>query len=166
MIRQLAEAEEQKITGGIRFTHRMTSYVIDGEDDKVILPEDCLSELTQEDAFIRGAMCFRLQWTDKEGAVHTTHCGVREFSAPAGSIGMPKKVLDSLSIPSETTGARVEIKYVLLPKCTFAKLQPRHNAFIEVGPVKMCLEENLRFHTTLSVGDVLTVWYRGKRGSG
>lgn len=159
--RQLAEAEEQRITGGIHFTHILRAYQIDGEDDKVILPEDCLTELTQQDAFTRGAMTFQLKYT-YQSKVLITHCGVREFSAPAGSIGIPKKVLDSFSSINLEEHCAMEIKYVRLSKCTFAKLQPKHNNFIEVGPVKMCLEENLRFHTTLTVGDVLTVWYRGE----
>ena len=43
------------------------------------------------------------------------------------------------------------------PKCTFAQLQPVHNSFSQVGPVKMVLEENLRRHVTLSIGDILQV---------
>jgi len=42
------------------------------------------------------------------------------------------------------------------------KLQPKRNVFFEVGPVKSCLEENLRKHSTITVGDVLTVWFRGR----
>jgi hypothetical protein len=163
MARQIAEIEEQRITGGIKFSHVLKVFHIEGEDDKVILSEDCLTELTQQDAFTRGAMTFQLSVTGADGVMRTTHCGVREFSAPVGTIGLPPKVRDSLSLPADLAGSEVaQIKYVLLPKCTFAKLQPKQNNFIEVGPVKMCLEENLRFHTALTVGDVLTVWYRGK----
>eukprot|EP01032_Pedospumella_encystans_P020295 gene20295-23057_t len=160
MARQIAEDDERRITGGIRFLHSLKPYLIEGEDDKVILPEDCLTELTQQDAFGRGALTFQLvcKSLTKEA---TTHCGVREFSAPAGTIGVPQKVIDSLDVNIAEV-ISLSIKFVLLPKCTFAKLQPKHNNFIEVGPVKMCLEENLRFHTCLTVGDQLTVWYRGK----
>lgn len=164
MAKQLAEDEERSLTGGIRFAHSLKPYLIDGEDDKVILPEVCLTELTQQDAFGRGALTFQLSHflasnTPPDSKV--THCGVREFSAPEGAIGIPPKVVASLTAQDVASLGALHIKFVLLPKCTFAKLQPKHNNFIEVGPVKQCLEENLRFHTTLSVGDQLTVWYRG-----
>lgn len=160
MARQMAEDDERRITGGIRFLHSLKPYIIEGEDDKVILPEECLTELTQQDAFGRGALTFQLvcKSSSKESI---THCGVREFSATAGTIGVPQKVIDSLDVTIAEV-ASLSIKFVLLPKCTFAKLQPKYNNFIEVGPVKMCLEENLRFHTCLTVGDQLTVWYRGE----
>lgn len=160
MARQIAEEDERRITGGIRFAHSLKPYLIEGEDDKVILSEECLTELNQQDAFGRGAVAFQLSYksSTKEAV---THSGVREFSAPAGTIGVPQKVIDSLDINVADVDF-LSIKFVLLPKCTFAKLQPKHNNFIEVGPVKMCLEENLRFHTCLTVGDQLTVWYRGK----
>lgn len=158
MEKQIAEEDERRITGGIRFSHQLKPYEIEGEDDKVILPEECLTELTQQDAFGRGALTFQLCF--KASSNKETHCGVREFSAPAGTIGIPKKVIDSLDTDIADISL-LSIKFVLLPKCTFAKLQPKHNTFIEVGPVKQCLEENLRFHTSLTVGDQLTVWYRG-----
>ena len=42
------------------------------------------------------------------------------------------------------------------------KLRPKRNDFFAVGPVKLCLEENLRTHATLTIGDIVTIWYRGK----
>ena len=160
MERLLAEEDERRITGGIQFLHNLKPYAIDGEDDKVILPEDCLTELTQQDAFGRGALTFQLTFlTGPKQSV--THCGVREFSAPAGTIGVPKTVIDSLGVDVAEMNELI-IKFVLLPKCTFAKLQPKHNKFFEVGPVKLFLEQNLQFHTTLTVGDLITVSYRGK----
>lgn len=162
--KQLSIDAENMLTGGVKFSHNLKPYLIEGEDDKVILPEACLTELTQQDAFGRGALSFQLSHAisglmTEDNRI--THCGVREFSAPEGSIGIPPKVLASITAGDIATLNALQIKFVLLPKCTFAKLQPKHNNFIEVGPVKQCLEENLRFHTTLSVGDQLTVWYRG-----
>lgn len=160
--RLLKEAEEQRITGGIAFTFHLRPYIIDGEDDKVILPETCLSNLNQQDAFGRGALTFQLKRNGGLGDA-VTHCGVREFSANEGTIGIPKKVFDSLSLDIDSDlSEAVTIKYVILPKCKYAKLRPKYNNFFDVGPVKQCLEENLRCHTTLSAGDILTVWYRGK----
>lgn len=156
---RLEVEKEIALTGGIKFSHNLTPYKIEGEDDKIILPETCLNDLTEQDAFGRGPATFRLTDTVTK---RVTHCGVREFTAPAGSIGLPTKVLESLNLNLDTEKARmIHIKYVKLSKCTFVKLQPKLNRFFDVGPVKMCLEENLRFHSTLSVGDQLTVWYRG-----
>lgn len=156
-----AEIErENALTGGIKFNHMLIPYKIEGEDDKIILPERCLTDLTEQDTFGRGPATFRLSDSVSQ---RQTHCGVREFTAPEGSIGLPTKVLESLNIsldPSEQART-IHIKYVKLSKCTFVKLQPKLNRFFDVGPVKMCLEENLRFHSTLTVGDQVTVWYRG-----
>lgn len=57
---------------------------------------------------------------------------------------------------------QISLKYVLLSKVNKVRIQPVHNLFANVGPVKQVLEENLRYHSTLTVNDVLTVYYRGK----
>ncbi len=171
-----AKLADEALTGGITFTvKKLTPYVIDGEDDKVILPESCIVDLSNLDVFGKGPILMRLSKEDGK----FTHSGVREFSAPAGSIGLPRKVVFTLTggisveeltknLAEEDRDASVaatlgllSIKYVVMPKATYAKLRPLHNAFSSVKPVKDMLEENLRFHSTLSVGDLLTVWYRG-----
>lgn len=53
------------------------------------------------------------------------------------------------------------IKYVRLGKISYVKLQPTFNTFFKVEQVKMVLEDNLKFHSTLTLGDIITVWYRG-----
>ncbi len=98
--------------------------------------------------------------SDKK-SVLVTHAGVKEFSSPKHSIGLPRKVLASLGGNIESIDS-ISVRFILLEKGTYAKLRPRYNQFFEVGPVKRCLEENLRYHATLTVGDILTVWYRGK----
>ena len=147
------------MTAGIRFSFTLLPYLLeDQEGDKVVLPEGCLQDLHQQDAFGKGAMTFRLTYND-----HTTHCGVKEFSSEDGTIGLPKKVWNSLSLPSPSSpslNAAVSIKYVQLSKATFVQLEPKHNVFFEIIPVKLMLEENLQLHTALTVGDTLTVWYR------
>mmetsp|Transcript_11107 Transcript_11107/g.18639 ORF Transcript_11107/g.18639 Transcript_11107/m.18639 type:complete len:239 (-) Transcript_11107:2071-2787(-) len=157
----LADEQERILTGGVRFLNTLQPFFIEGDDDKVTLPENCLEELSQQDALIHGALTFRLS----SSSGRTTHCGVREFSAPSGKIGIPKKVADSLisgGIEPLSDLKPLSIKFVVLAKCSYAKLKPKYNRFFDVGPIKLCLEENLRFHTALSVGDELTVWYRGK----
>ena len=76
---------------------------------------------------------------------------------------MSKKIIRCLAGTDDVSKLSVlSLKFVCLPKCTYVKLRPKKNIFFEVGPVKLCLEENLRKHSTLSLGDALTVWYRGK----
>ena len=77
-----------------------------------------------------------------------------------GTIGLPPKVVNSLWEENAIKGS-VSIKYVRLSKITYVKLQPTFNQFFKVEQVKMVLEENLKFHSTLTLGDILTVWYRG-----
>jgi len=200
--KQRLENEEIALTGGLAFTsHGLRPYRIEGEDDKVVLPEAALVDLNQADAFSRGPALLRiwssrlaqdipLEKMDVEGAEggssHShfySHCGIREFSALPGTIGLPDKVIHSLlarcgdyatpSVNSEGAGGEqlqaqaellrsISIKYVTMPKASYVCFRPLLNAFQAVGPVKQCLEENLVYHSTLSVGDLVTVWYRGK----
>ena len=203
--REFAIAEEATLTGGLSFSLQgLRPYRIEGEDDKVILSEDCLQELNQADAFGRGAVILRL-WAsnfDKDSSMlpqsprsaaasvtggtcsvshYYTHCGIREFSAPSGFIGLPDKVIQSLCArrnewvsvsvgggeDAEDLSSHLPIlgvlslKYVTMPKVSYACLQPLRNAFQAVEEVKHCLEQNLRYHTSLSVGDLVTIWHRG-----
>lgn len=77
-----------------------------------------------------------------------------------GTIGLPPKVMSSLWDENPVTS--VSIKYVKLGKISYVKLQPTFNTFFKVEQVKMVLEDNLKFHSTLTLGDIITVWYRGK----
>jgi Ubiquitin fusion degradation protein UFD1/UBX domain len=79
----------------------------------------------------------------------------------SGTIGLPPKVISSLWGDNLSAGS-IEIKYVKLPKISYVKLEPTFNTFFKVEQVKMVLEENLKFHSTLTVGDVITVWFRGQ----
>ena len=78
-----------------------------------------------------------------------------------GTIGLPPKVISTLWGDNQCSGT-IEIKYVKLPKISYVKLEPTFNTFFKVEQVKMVLEENLKFHSTLTVGDIITVWYRGQ----
>ena len=73
---------------------------------------------------------------------------------------MPPKVINSLWENGELNGL-IAIKYVKLSKITYVKLQPKFNQFFAVEQIKMVLEKNLQFHSTLTLGDVITVWFRG-----
>ena len=56
------EAEEElSVTGGVAYESILEAYAMEGDDDKVKLPEDVLQRLSSQDAFSRGALTFRLQ---------------------------------------------------------------------------------------------------------
>jgi hypothetical protein len=89
-LRLQQEQEELALTGGIQFYHALKPYPIDGDDDKVILPEECLTELNTQDAFGRGAIYFRLVNNNNSNGItgKVTHCGVREFTAPPNCMSL------------------------------------------------------------------------------
>ena len=62
--RQRLEDEENQLTGGIKFQDTLELVVIEGEDDKVILPESALLTLSSQDSFGRGAAVFQLTVTN------------------------------------------------------------------------------------------------------
>jgi hypothetical protein len=62
--RERLEDEENQLTGGIKYNETLALVAIDGEDDKVILPESALQILSSQDAFGKGAAVFQLSVTD------------------------------------------------------------------------------------------------------
>ena len=168
LVRQAKAEEESILTGGILYCETLMVDLLDAsyEDDKVLLPEAALIALTEQDALSRGVLLFELSISGpaQSTSPRKTHCGVREFSARPGAIGLPPKVVDSLTHGAPSLSAsvsKVTIKYVRLPKITYIKFMPKTSTFFNVGPVKLCLEENLQKHATLTVNDVVTVWYKG-----
>lgn len=75
--------------------------------------------------------------------------------------------------PGKKMGARpfveglgnVVVRYVRLPKATFAKVVPETVGLSQVSELRAMLEHNMRNHATLTVGDSLSVWRRGKEFS-
>lgn len=133
--REMEEAERQKmeeelLTGGIAYGEVLRAVALGGEgaSDKVVLPQSALEKLTSAGVFDQaGAMFFEL--TTREGG--RTHCGVREFVAEDGTIGLPPRVATSLGAVTaaddpnaDTWASRVNIKYVRLEKGTKVVLQP------------------------------------------
>jgi hypothetical protein len=175
----------------------------DNNDDRIVLPESALTELNTIqaqsgiDVWGNGPLIFelsvrilptakqyyRLDGTgagdagEKDSYILVTHCGVREFSAPEGTVKLPQKVINSIfshlpassSVVVDDPSDRqtslslheflVSLKYVRLPKVTSVTFRPEmndnstHYDILALGPVKQCLEENLRKHLTLTVGD-------------
>jgi hypothetical protein len=156
---------EQQLTGGIACASDLTALpdTLGAEDDRVILPQTFFEELNRQDAFPIGPAFFQLT---AKASGRVTHCGVREFTAAEDSVVLPQKVVDSLfgsvGLPTGQE-ARVTIKYIRLPKVTHVKLQPLENNFYGLENMKLMLEDNLKHHSTLTVGDVVTVWHRGHK---
>lgn len=113
----------------------------------------------------------------------TTHAGVLEFVADEGTVGLPRKTVLSLLGsaaqqipfgPGESSDDRekasqvveglesVVVRYVRLAKATFARVVPETVGLSQVSELRAMLENNMRNHATLTVGDRLSVWRRGK----
>jgi hypothetical protein len=182
-------AAEAALTGGIKCSNVLAGVVdtSGAEDDKVVLPQSVFDTLNAQDAFSRGVMYFRLTAV---GSGRITHAGVREFTAKEGEVVLPQKVFDSLCPPTDLPGlghvaatssseerpgasassptspippGSVEVKYIRLPKINYVKFQPIEHSFYDIENVKLMLEDNLRRHSALTIGDVVTVWFRGKK---
>jgi hypothetical protein len=90
--REQRDREEVRLTGGVQYVNQLNVVYLEGEDDKVILPQSSLETLMNQNAFDLGPMCFRIWTTSATGDDKVTHCGVREFTADEGTIQIPKKV--------------------------------------------------------------------------
>ncbi len=154
------EEKELRLTGGIDCRVQLKPYEIEGEDDKVILSPDILNKLADQDAFRYGPFSFSISKTGSDNIV--TYCGVREFTCETGFVGLPKKVIKSLNINKLEDIELVIMKYVILPKVNYIKFRPKENKFFNIIQVKLCLEENLKYHTTISLNDIITIWYKGE----
>lgn len=181
-------------TGGIRYKESLLPVPAEGEGDKVLLPPSALDSLSRQDAVSMGPMLFELTCGGKgQGgqsgasvAVATTHAGVLEFVAAEGTIGLPRKVIlsllgeqkQALSVGSESGDSKesekaamleklgnVTVRYVRLAKAKFAKFVPETVGLSQVSELRAMLEHNMRNHASLTVGDRLSVWQRGKEFS-
>jgi hypothetical protein len=93
---ELQRAEEERIlkeqelilTGGISFEESYDAACNEElEEDRICLPESALMNLSNQDAISKGVILFSISRLDSEGhVVRTTHCGVREFSAPENTV--------------------------------------------------------------------------------
>ncbi|KAI8558270.1 hypothetical protein RHMOL_Rhmol04G0077700 [Rhododendron molle] len=159
------EMEENLLAGrGIMFCRILEAVPYQGHGDKIKLPPSCVTELSQV-ALDKGPLHFRLLVIDQEAPSdikddqknRTTHAGVLEFTAEEGSVGLPPHVWSNLFPSGSSKAAFIEVRYVWLPKGTYAKLQPDELGFSDIPNHKAVLETSLRQHATLSQGDVLTV---------
>ncbi|KAL9246965.1 hypothetical protein vseg_020443 [Gypsophila vaccaria] len=166
----LAKADEQMAEsllsgGGIIFSRVLEAVPYSGVGDKIKLPPSCFTELSDQGAFDKGPVYFRLSiagqesTSDKNEGHGVTHSGVLEFTAEEGCVALPPHVWNNLLPSEELTTLLIEVKYVRLPKGSYAKLQSDEVAFLDVPNHKAVLETTLRQHATLSQNDVITVRY-------
>ena len=152
---------------GVMFYRLLEAVPYQGIGDKIKLPPSCFKELSDQGAFDKGPMYFQLSVVHQEDSSdmnvtgeenrRTTHSGVLEFTADEGSVSLPPHVWHNL-FPAETPKTPlIEVRYVWLPKGTYAKLQPERVGFSDLPNHKAILETSLRQHATLSQGDILTV---------
>ncbi|KAK4758982.1 hypothetical protein SAY87_020283 [Trapa incisa] len=167
------QMQESLLVGkGVVFYRILEAVPCHGAGDKIKLPPSTFTELSDQGAFDKGPMYFRLSVVQQEGpsdigseekeGARTIHCGVLEFTAPEGSVGLPPHVWNNLFGADYQTSVMtplVEVRYVSLPKGAYAKLQPMGFGFLDLPNHKAILETSLRQHATLSQGDIFTVNY-------
>ncbi|CAL9072925.1 unnamed protein product [Musa textilis] len=162
--------EESMLLGkGVIFYRTLEAIPFNGFGDKIKLPPSCFQELSDQGALDKGPMYFRLSLIDEsvpsvsdatnEGEHRATHSGVLEFTAREGSVELPSHVWSNLLSGVSLDVPLVEVRYVSLPKGTYAKLQPDVMGFSDIPNHKAVLETTLRRHATLSQGDIITVSY-------
>lgn len=97
--------------------------------------------------------------------MRSTHAGVLEFTAEEGHVELPLHVWSNAGFkdPADQEGGilRARVRYMRLPKGTYAKLQPEGHDFADVLNHKAVLETELRQHASLSQGDLLRVHHGG-----
>ena len=121
--------------------------------DHVLLPPTALEQLlsaTPPNTDLPQPLTFQI--TNPRSA-RSTHVGVREFSALLGQIGIPAWIFESLELTAEDT---VTASFRELPKATRVKLRPLEAGYIE-DDWKALLESQLRTHTTLTKGEILSI---------
>lgn len=162
------QMEENLLAGrGVMFFRILEAVAYQGNGDKIKLPPSCFKELSDQGAFDKGPLYFGLSVVHQEGSLdtkaaetqnqRTTHAGVLEFTAEEGSVSLPPHVWSNL-FPEETLKSPlVEVRYLWLPKGTYAKLQADGIGFSDIPNHKAVLETRLRQHATLSQDDVLIV---------
>ncbi|CAO2819691.1 unnamed protein product [Amaranthus hypochondriacus] len=159
-------AESLLSGGGIMFHRVLEPMLYPGVGDKIKLPPSCFTELSDQGAFDKGPVYFKLSVAGRESSSDVpadrenhgvTHSGVLEFTAEEGFADLPPHVWINL-FPSEAPATPlIEIQYVRLPKGSYAKLQPEEVSFLDIPNHKAVLETSLRQHATLSQDDMITV---------
>lgn len=168
--------QERLLNDGVSYRKALKPFPSARADDKLILPQSALEALEKQGALEHGMLSFSVSLPSAYGGVlgkELTHAGVAEFTAEEDTVGVPPRVALCLSkgagVDSLASVPQVEVHYVRLPKArkSTVKFQPRGEGFHAGGlqAVRMDLEhvlqESLRGHTALTVGDWLPIRHNG-----
>jgi ubiquitin fusion degradation protein 1 len=118
--------------------------------DLIVLPPDCVDHLTTFNA--KTPYQFKLTYKDK-----FLFCGVAEFTADDHLIYVPDWMMSYLDA---TEGDSVSIINVTLEKCNKITFQVT-TEFMELYDPKTIVEYHLRFHSILSMGQLIRLTYGG-----
>lgn len=159
-------AESLLSGGGIMFYRILEAVLYPGVGDKIKLPPSCFTELSNQGAFDKAPVYFRLSVAGQESSsdidakrkgYRVTHSGVLEFTAEEGSVALPPHVWNNLFSSGALETPLIEVQYVRLSKGSYAKLQPEEISFLDIPNHKAVLETTLRQQATLSQDDMMTV---------
>ena len=161
----------------MNFTYSdLIPYIINDNDnddmmtDTIILSNNILCDIMNsiEDDF--STMQFKITFDNK----NVTHAACVEFTAIENTIGLSHKVINSIfgeyidktNIDNKINELGLcKIEKVELKKVSEVLLMPllRVNGkeLFNINNIKNCLEENLNKHYTMSINDIISVWYRG-----
>lgn len=90
----------------------------------------------------------------------TTSTATTNNLKPASSTPSPSGNI--LSKSNNVQIVSINLRYLKLPKCTYIKFKPKFHDFYHIEAVKRCLEENLSYHTSITLNDLLLIKYRGE----
>lgn len=130
------------------------------DGDKIILPASALEQLLSEvgnSGNLPSPLTFELRHPHSG---ETIHCGVKEFSSSSSTTQLPSWIMSVLGLKQ---GDHVLIKLVILPKGTWASLQPVSADYRQIVDYRAALEAHLRGHyNTLTKGQLLSCRYGGR----
>ncbi|XP_024371340.1 uncharacterized protein [Physcomitrium patens] len=185
------ELEDLEAGDGIIFNRVFKALLVAGKGDKIRLPASSFEQLSSQSAIDKGPMFFEVSAvhhgsrpsTSSSAASHleqheingesskprSTHAGVLEFTAEEGVVELPPHVWHNAGFSDPEYLSKnihrgipeARVRYVRLPKGTYAKLQPEGGDFADVFNHKAVLETELRQHASLTEGDLLTVHHGG-----
>jgi hypothetical protein len=173
-----AAAEAEEVASSVHFACSLRAVPwVRADTNRVILPASAFEALERERALERhgGPLTFELAVQDDEaaGGAARTHCGVSEFTAEEGTVGIPPAVALSLARGRGVdwlAGRSVRVRFEALPRVAKASvaLQPRGDGFHAEGrdvvniDIKSVLLRTLRDSLTLSEGDWIPLRHEGR----
>ncbi|KAH3668616.1 hypothetical protein OGAPHI_002370 [Ogataea philodendri] len=129
------------------FNRVQQSSAIPAYSDKIDLPESVLSELVSQRESLPHPMVFKIAT-----ASQICYAGVREFSAPEGTVLVSGSLFSTLQIDLSPT---VQLELVELPKGTDLSIKPL-KLYHEISDWKWFLEAKLtKYYCTLTRGQLL-----------